>query len=82
MVCMRTGEIRCKSILGKSGIGGMDYCVNPYLGCSHGCTYCYARFMRRMGHPGEVWGTFVDAKVNAVDRLREEAAKKPRVECF
>jgi len=75
---MRTGEIRCKNILGKSGISGMDYCVNPYLGCGHACTYCYARFMRRMGHPGETWGTFVDAKVNAVERLREEAAKKPR----
>jgi DNA repair photolyase len=75
---MRTGEIRCKGILGKSGISGMDYCVNPYLGCSHSCAYCYARFMRRMGHPAEAWGTFVDAKVNAVERLREEAAKKPR----
>jgi DNA repair photolyase len=75
---MEIGEIRCKSILGSSGIGGMDYAVNPYLGCSHACAYCYARFMRRMGHPGEAWGSFVDAKVNAVERLREEAAKKPR----
>jgi DNA repair photolyase len=74
---MRLGEVRCKSILGRSGIGGMDYAVNPYLGCSHACAYCYARFMRRMGHPGEPWGSFVDAKVNAIERLREEAAKKP-----
>ena len=75
---MKVGEIRCKGILGQSGIGGMDYAVNPYLGCSHACAYCYARFMRRMGHPGEAWGSFVDAKVNAIERLREEAAKKPR----
>lgn len=75
---MEIGEIRCKSILGKSGIGGMDYAVNPYLGCGHACAYCYARFMRRMGHPGEAWGSFVDAKVNAIERLHEEAAKKPR----
>jgi len=74
---MRLGEVKCKSILGHSGIGGMDYAVNPYLGCGHACTYCYARFMRRMGHPGEPWGSFVDAKVNAVERLREEAARKP-----
>jgi DNA repair photolyase len=74
---MKLGEVRCKSILGTSGISGMDYAVNPYLGCSHACVYCYARFMRRMGHPGESWGSFVDAKVNAVERLREEAAKKP-----
>ena len=76
--CMEIGEIRCKGILGKSGIGGMDYAVNPYLGCSHACAYCYARFMRRMGHPGEAWGSFVDIKVNAVDVLRDEAPKKPR----
>jgi DNA repair photolyase len=74
---MEIGEIRCKGILGKSDIGGMDYAVNPYLGCSHACVYCYARFMRRMGHPMETWGSFVDAKVNAVERLREEAKRKP-----
>ena len=74
---MGIGEIQCKSILGRSGIGGMDYAINPYLGCSHACAYCYARFMRRMGHPGEAWGSFVDAKVNAVERLHDEAAKKP-----
>jgi DNA repair photolyase len=75
---MEIGEVRCKGVLGKSGIGGMDYAVNPYLGCGHACAYCYARFMRRMGHPGEPWGSFVDVKVNAVDVLRVEAAKKPR----
>ncbi len=74
---MKLGEVRCKSILGRSGIGGMDYAVNPYIGCSHACAYCYARFMRRMGHPGEQWGSFVDVKVNAVERLHEETEKKP-----
>ena len=73
---MKLGEVRCKSILGSSGIGGMDYAVNPYIGCSHACAYCYARFMRRMGHPGEQWGSFVDVKVNAVERLREETEKR------
>ena len=75
---MKTGEVTCRSILGRSGIEGMDYAVNPYLGCGHACCYCYARFMMRMGHAGEEWGTFVDAKTNAVERLRDEAARKPR----
>ena len=51
----------------------MDYAVNPYIGCEHGCVYCYARFMSRLGHRGEEWGSFVDVKVNAPQRLRAEA---------
>ena len=54
----------------------MDYAINPYLGCSHACVYCYARFMTRFDHAGEEWGTFVDAKVNAVEILRSELARK------
>jgi DNA repair photolyase len=75
---LRLGEVRCRGILSHSGIGGMDYAVNPYLGCGHGCTYCYARFMTRFGHVGEEWGSFVDAKVNAVERLTVEAPRKRR----
>jgi DNA repair photolyase len=70
------GERRCKTILGRSGIGSVDYAVNPYLGCEHGCVYCYARFMSRMGHAGEEWGSFVDIKVNALERLQVETRRK------
>jgi DNA repair photolyase len=73
---VRIGEVLCKTIMGRSGIGGVDYSINPYLGCAHGCVYCYARFMRRMGHKGEDWGTFVDVKVNALERLMDEAPKR------
>ena len=67
MTGLRLGEVRCRDILSHSGIGGMDYAVNPYLGCDHACPYCYARFMTRFGHAGEEWESFVDAKVNAVE---------------
>jgi len=33
-------EIIAKSILSKSQV--YDYVVNPYVGCSHACRYCYA----------------------------------------
>jgi len=75
---LKAGEISCKTIMGRSGIEGVEYSINPYLGCQHGCVYCYARFMTRFNHEGEEWGSFVDAKVNALERLREEAAKKRR----
>jgi len=75
---VRVGERRCRTILGRSGIGSVDYSVNPYLGCEHGCVYCYARFMSRMGHAGEDWGSFVDVKVNALERLRAEAPRRRR----
>jgi hypothetical protein len=30
-------ELECKSILTKSGIESVDYALNPYVGCAHGC---------------------------------------------
>ena len=73
---MNIGETTCKNIINKSGIEGVYYAVNPYIGCAHGCTYCYARFMTRWYHQGEKWGTFVDVKKNSLDCMRKEARKK------
>jgi len=65
-------EIKAKSILTKSGIPGVDYCVNPYVGCSHGCRYCYATFMKRYSGHTEAWGGFVDVKINAPEILQKQ----------
>lgn len=73
---MNIGETACKTIINTSGIEGVDYAVNPYIGCAHGCTYCYARFMTRWYHQGEKWGTFVDVKKNAIECMKREAPKK------
>ena len=69
-------EIRVKSILSKSKIH--PWVLNPYTGCQHGCSYCYARFMKRVTGHREPWGEFVDVKVNAEELLRKEIAKKKR----
>ena len=68
-------EIYARSILVKSQVA--DYTVNPYVGCQHRCTYCYARFMKRFSGHKELWGEFVDVKINAPDLLRKEIHRKP-----
>lgn len=69
-------EIRVKSILNPSRIEGIDYAINPYVGCLHGCLYCYADFMRRFTGHKEPWGDFVDIKINSPDLLLKEVQKK------
>ncbi|OPX64456.1 radical SAM protein [Methanoregula sp. PtaB.Bin085] len=69
-------EVQAKSILTPSKI--YPYVVNPYTGCQHGCSYCYARFMKRVTGHREPWGEFVDVKVNAPRILEKEIRKKKR----
>ncbi len=66
-----------KSVLNPSRIGGVAYAINPYVGCQHACSYCYARFMSRYtGHQGERWGSFVDIKVNAARVLQQQLRRR------
>jgi DNA repair photolyase len=69
-------EIQAKTILSVSKV--YPYVINPYTGCQHGCSYCYARFMKRVTGHREPWGEFVDVKTNAPDLLRKEIKKKKR----
>ena len=73
---MNIREIRSKSILSTSKIH--DYVVNPYVGCAHGCSYCYARYMKRFTGHREPWGEFVDVKVSAPELLEKEIRRKPK----
>ena len=55
-------EIEVKSVLTKSNLPVSDYSVNPYIGCTHACKYCYASFMKRFTNHPEPWGEFLDVK--------------------
>ncbi len=68
-------EVQCRSIMNRSRIPGIDYTINPYTGCVHGCVYCYARFMTRYTKHTGAWGSFVDIKVNAVEIITAQSAK-------
>lgn len=55
-------ETATKNIMTKSSLPVGGYSVNPYVGCPHGCKYCYASFMKRFTGHTEEWGTFLDVK--------------------
>ena len=71
---MKIREIEAKSILSKSQV--YDYALNPYVGCEHGCVYCYAKFMKRFTGHTERWGEFIDVKINAPELLAREVKRK------
>ncbi len=56
--------------------------INPYQGCEHGCSYCYARptHAYRNLSPGVDFETRIFAKVNAAALLRRELSK-PGYQC-
>ncbi len=69
-------EIQAKTILSVSRV--YTWAINPYIGCQHACSYCYARFMKRVTGHKEPWGEFVDVKINAADLLQVEINKRKR----
>jgi DNA repair photolyase len=75
---MKIKEIFSKSILTKTAISSFDYCINPYVGCGHGCRYCYASFIKRFTGHLEPWGEFIDVKVNAPYLLRRQLKRAKR----
>ena len=69
------------SILTKTSgfMNTYDFSINPYSGCSFGCTYCYAAFFVRDKEKTANWGYWVDVKENALALLQKKR-KKPLVD--
>lgn len=69
------GFIQAKSILAynQSPDIPFDRSINPYQGCEHGCTYCYARPSHAYLElsPGLDFETKLFAKINAAALLRK-----------
>ncbi|MCL2253920.1 MAG: radical SAM protein [Lachnospiraceae bacterium] len=61
-MAVKLNELTCKNILTKSKLPDADYVINPYVGCTHKCIYCYAEFMKRFTKHSEEWGCFLDVK--------------------
>lgn len=74
---IKIGHKETKRVMTKSNgpLGG--YAVNPYVGCTHGCKYCYASFMKRFTGHTEEWGTFLDVKEwPAIKKPKKYAGQK------
>ena len=68
---------QCKTALNR--VSGMPFrwSLNPYMGCTHRCTFCYVRhFERRADRPSdERYGRSIRVKTNVAGVLRAELAR-------
>ncbi|GAA0374302.1 SPL family radical SAM protein [Bacillus horti] len=64
---------------------GYTHTLNPYVGCSFGCSYCYVRRMPVGLFRKEEWGKWVDIKKGATEVLEKDlvrARKKGDITIF
>jgi DNA repair photolyase len=73
-------EIECKSAVNRVSAGNMPFrwTLNPYRGCQHACTYCFARGTHEfLGYDaGRDFETRVVVKVNAPEILRKDLSRE------
>lgn len=74
---MEVRIVQCKTAASRSRLPGLDWAVNPYKGCAHGCSYCYAQDVTRF-ELGRPWGEVCEVKANIVDVLKKELSKGAR----
>lgn len=72
------GSIPCRTALSKSTLPGLDYSLNPYWGCGHGCRYCYVPDVLRGEELHLKWGELVRVKEGIEEVLRREVEVKKR----
>lgn len=54
--------IKVRSLLSPTKLGA-DFVINPYVGCPHGCRYCYAPCVAHSRtEREEPWGQYLDVK--------------------
>lgn len=76
-----------KTILNKGSgyLSGYTHSLNPYIGCTFGCSYCYVRQLPVALFRKKEWGDWVVVKKGASDLLRKElqrAKAKGKVTIF
>jgi len=71
-------EEPCRTALNRVKSMPFKWSLNPYTGCVHRCTFCFVRaFELRADRPfDDRYGTSIRVKVNLVDVLRRELARR------
>jgi DNA repair photolyase len=73
-------EVEPKSVINRVPGGGLpfDWTINPYRGCTHACSYCFARPTHTYldMNAGRDFETKIVVKVNAPEVLRRELAAR------
>ncbi len=70
--------ICCKSALSKSNLPGLMYTFNPYVGCQHGCLYCYVADVLKNRNMSLTWGQKVQVKEDILKLLKKNLHRNPR----
>lgn len=69
--------IAAKQMFSPTKLGGGGFSCNPYVGCTHNCLYCYARYMPRAAESVGPWGHFLQVKQwNSLPEPSALAAKR------
>ncbi len=71
---MKITEARARTACSPSRLPGLDFALNPYRGCGHGCIYCYSPDVLRLKN-WEEWGSFVEVRRNIPVLLSKEKKK-------
>jgi len=71
---MKITEVKASTALNPSKLPGLDYALNPYQGCGHGCVYCYSSDVLHMEN-WQDWGNFVEVRRNIPVLLARQKKK-------
>jgi DNA repair photolyase len=67
-------EVKATTALPRSNLPGLDYALNPYVGCEHDCIYCFAPDM--LHRDASKWGKEVGVRSNLPMLLAREIRNK------
>src|SRR5215208_4469472 len=72
-------QVACKSAINRAAGMPFSWSLNPYVGCSHSCQYCYARAYYQIadhGSAGRDFETRILVKSNLPGILRRELGRR------